>query len=96
MFSKSFDRSAFSKRLQSQLRVLRAAAGLSQSDVAQALGLVRSTYVNYENGTKEIPWEKCLALVFYFESIPASLVMMETLKLLPKQSRRDDNDEQFA
>lgn len=46
MFSETFERSAFSRTLQSKLRILRAAAGVSQADVAAALGLVRSTYVN--------------------------------------------------
>lgn len=89
MFSKAFERNAFAKTLQSKLRVLRASAGVSQCDVAAALGLVRSTYANYENGTKEIPWEKCLALLFYFESNPASREMLNTLRLLPESMRRE-------
>lgn len=89
MFSKDFEREAFEKKLQSKLRILRAAAGASQSEVAEALGLVRSTYVNYENGTKEIPWEKCLALLFYFESNHDSHEMLNALQLLPESVRRE-------
>lgn len=83
MFSESFDRGAHAKLLQSKLHVLRAASDRTQSETAQALGLVRSTYVNYENGTKEIPWEKCLAMLFYFESIPECVEIMEAFHLLP-------------
>lgn len=87
MFSQTFERAAFSRTLQSKLRILRAAANVSQAEVASALGLVRSTYVNYENGTKEIPWEKCLALLFYFESIPASKELLNTIQILPETVR---------
>lgn len=87
MFSKAFERNAFAKTLQSKLRILRASADVSQNEVAEALGIVRSTYVNYENGTKEIPWEKCLALLFYFESHPDSRQMLKTLQLLPESIR---------
>lgn len=93
MFSKEFERERFAKTLQSKLRILRAAADVSQVQTAEALGLVRSTYVNYENGSKEIPWEKCLAILFYFESIPESREMMDTLRLLPEHIRRIHNDD---
>lgn len=92
MFSETFERRAFSRTLQAKLRVLRAAAGVSQADVAAALGLVRSTYVNYENGTKEIPWEKCLALLFYFESNPGSREILNHIQILPESVRRFHND----
>lgn len=86
MFSENFDRVAFSKTLQSKLYILRAASEKSQSQTANALGLVRSTYVNYENGSHDIPWEKCLAMLFYFSSIPECRNMMEALRLLPNEN----------
>lgn len=88
MFSETFEREAYAKSLQAKLRILRAAADVSQSEVANALGLVRSTYVNYESGAKELPWEKCLALLFYFESIAGSREMLLHLNLLPENIRR--------
>lgn len=84
MFSETFDRIAFAKLLQSKLRVLRAASNRTQTETANALGLVRSTYVNYENGTKEIPWEKCLAMLFYFETIPECVDMIHAFHLIPE------------
>lgn len=84
MFSESVDRAAFAKRLQSKLHVLRAAEGASQADIANALGVVRSTYVNYENGTKEIPWEKCLALLFFFEHNNGTSELLKALHILPE------------
>ena len=38
-------------------RKLREAAGYTQNDVANALGIKRSAYSNYELGEREIPYE---------------------------------------
>ena len=38
-------------------RKLREAAGYTQNDVANALGLKRSAYSNYELGEREIPYD---------------------------------------
>lgn len=86
MFSDTFDRAAFAALLQSKLRILRAASNRTQTETAGALGLVRSTYVNYENGSKEIPWEKCLAMLFYFETIPECADMIQAYHLIPENS----------
>lgn len=88
MFSKDYDRETFAKNLQDRLHILRAAAKVSQTEAAEALGLVRSTYANYEKGKKEIPWEKCLAMLFYFESNPNSRELLKSLQLLPDQEEQ--------
>lgn len=87
MFSENFNREAYIAKFQSKLRVLRASADVSQEEVANALGMVRGTYVNYENGVKKIPWEKYLALLFYFQSNPNSMEMLELFDLLPEKKR---------
>lgn len=90
MFSDSFDRAQFARDLQSRLRALRGAIGLTQQETAEKLGIVRSTYVGYENGTKELPWEKCLAISFFFALIPESRALMDHFGLLlPFGGRRD-------
>lgn len=89
MFSTDFDRIGFAHLLQSKLRLLRAASEKSQTETAAALGLVRSTYVNYENGTKEIPWEKCLAMLFYFETIPECREIIDAFHILPAQEMKE-------
>lgn len=40
------------------------------------------------HGTKEIPWAKCLALLFFFESNPQSREMLRVLNLLPIQQEQ--------
>lgn len=39
------------------LKKLREIAGYTQEDVAQALGITRSAYSNYEGGGREIPYD---------------------------------------
>ena len=39
------------------LKKLRGAAGYTQDDVAQALGVTRSAYSNYESGDREVPYD---------------------------------------
>lgn len=39
------------------LKKLRATAKYSQEEVAQALGINRSTYSNYESGQREMPYD---------------------------------------
>lgn len=85
MFSPNFAREEFAKKLAQDLRIIRAAADVTQDEVAQALGVSRSTYVNYENRQKEIPWEKCLALLFYFERNKDAKKLIHALSLLPEE-----------
>lgn len=89
MFSKEFDRKGYCEKVRSKLRILRAAANISQEEAAQALGLVRSTYVNYENGSRVLPWEKCLAFLFYFYTVSGSRELIEELHLLPEEMNRE-------
>lgn len=89
MFDRSFDRRQYTKQIQERLRLLRAAAKMTQQETADALGLVRSTYVNYEQGTKELPWEKCLALLFFFQKCEGSRELIQALKLIPDNGHLD-------
>lgn len=53
-------------RLTDNLKTLRAAAGLSQLEMANAIGVSRATYTNYENKRVEMPWSTYLAIMCYF------------------------------
>ena len=48
------------------LKELRKSAGLLQKDVAAFLGIDRTTYVKYENGQSEPPFETLTRLADYF------------------------------
>lgn len=86
MFDSSFDRKRYTQQIQERLKILRTAANVTQKEAAEALGLVRSTYVNYELGSKELPWEKCLACLFFFQKCNGSRELIEALKLIPENS----------
>lgn len=49
-----------------RLKELRAAAGLTQQDVAKFLGVERSTYVKYERGNSDPPTPTLIRLADYF------------------------------
>lgn len=86
MFDSSFDRKRYTQQIQERLKILRVAAHVTQKEVAEALGLVRSTYVNYELGSTELPWEKCLALLFFFQKCDGSRELIQALRLIPETS----------
>ena len=43
-----------------RMAALRAAQGLSQAELAQALGLKQTTYSGYESGARRLPLDKLL------------------------------------
>jgi transcriptional regulator with XRE-family HTH domain len=59
------------KRLNGQLRVWREKERLSQTDVAEMLGVARSTYVRYENGAT-MPTAFALLQISRILGIPAT------------------------
>jgi transcriptional regulator with XRE-family HTH domain len=56
------------------IRKLRAEAGLSQQDVADAVGIARATYVKLENGGREPKQSEILALARYYEVSPLTIM----------------------
>lgn len=53
----------FSKRL----KELRSACGISQKEIAQKLGITRSTYANYEQGIREPDLETLKNICILFD-----------------------------
>lgn len=49
-----------------KLKDLRKNANLSQSTIAQALGIPRTTYINYENGVAEMDYSMLTKVADYF------------------------------
>ncbi len=68
------------ERLTRELPVLRARLGVSQADVADAIGVARQTYNNYETGKKEMPWSIFLALVTVFQSNKETQKMLSSIE----------------
>lgn len=56
------------------LRELRKQAGLTVSEVAKVLGVAKSTYYNYEQGTREIDIRQVLTLSELYDYVPEDII----------------------
>lgn len=54
--------------LRNELPVLRAKARISQSEIAEKIGISRQTYSSIETGKREMSWTTFLALIAYFQN----------------------------
>lgn len=54
--------------LRNELPVLRAKARVSQSEIAEKIGISRQTYSSIETGKREMSWTTFLALIAYFQN----------------------------
>ena len=60
-------RKEYIMKLTENLAMLRAKAGLSQSDIADIIGIARQTYSSYETGRKIMSWNMFLSLLLFFK-----------------------------
>jgi len=99
-----------SKEFVKTIRKLRERAGLSQQDVAEAVGIARATYVKLENGGREPKQSEILALSRYYEVSPLTIMTGEEMveeppaiydrsrseKLEPAIQKKSDNTQPKA
>ena len=55
------------KKFKERLKELRSACGISQKEIAEKLGITRSAYANYEQGTREPDFETLKKICFLFD-----------------------------
>ena len=60
-----------------RMAALRAAQGLSQAELAQALGLKQTTYSGYESGARRLPLDKLPEVCRALETTPGALLTGE-------------------
>jgi transcriptional regulator with XRE-family HTH domain len=65
------------KKVGQRIKELRSATGQTQSDVAEAVGIARSTYGEMENGTGGVSIESILAIADYFR-VPLDWLLIRT------------------
>lgn len=65
------------KKIGARIKALRHAAGQTQQDVAEALGIARSTYGEMENGTDRGGLDSILAVADYFK-VPLDWLLLRT------------------
>ena len=73
----SIDRARYAGAMADNLPMLRAKLGLSQTALANVIGVTRQTVSAMENKTREISWPNFLSLLFLFTQNE------ETRQLLP-------------
>lgn len=78
------DRKEFAQQFAGKLRILRASMGLSQTEIADAIGVTRQCYYMYESQTKELTWSKCLTLLYFYEIWEESRDLLEAFGLSKK------------
>lgn len=78
------DRKEYAQQFAGKLRILRASVGLSQTEIADAIGVTRQCYYMYESQTKELTWSKCLTLLFFYETWEDSRDLLDAFGLSKK------------
>lgn len=71
------DRKKYAVAMARNLPTLRAKLGLSQTQLADCIGVTRQTISSIENQSRELSWTNFLSLLFLFSQNE------ETMKLLP-------------
>ena len=73
----SLDRKKYTKAMAENLSALRARLGLSQTQLADCIGVTRQTISSIENLSRELSWTNFLSLLFLFSK------NVDTARLLP-------------
>lgn len=60
-------KTAYIDKLAENLSMLRAKAGVTQSDVADRIGIARQTYSAIECGRNKMSWNTFMSLIFFFK-----------------------------
>lgn len=71
------------------LPVLRSKLEISQSQLAEKLGVTRQTITAIECGARPLSWTTFLALCFLFDSSPATRPLMELYEICPPELRAE-------
>lgn len=71
------------KQLANELPALRGKVGVSQGEIASAIGVSRQIYSAYENQSRPLPWSTFLALLFFFDYNIGTHYMIRKLELFP-------------
>lgn len=83
---KAIDKEKYTQLMASNLKVLRAKAGMTQDDLSKAAGISRQTIVQAE-ATHKLSWGTYLALVFLFSTDDGTSDLMRLLDIYPANLR---------
>ena len=80
---KIIDKEKYTQLMASNLKVLRAKAGMTQEDLSKAAGISRQTIVQAE-ATHKLSWGTYLSLVFLFSTDEGTFELMRLLDIYPE------------
>ena len=72
-------KTAYIDKLAENLSMLRAKAGVTQSDVADRIGIARQTYSAIECGRNKMSWNTFMSLIFFFKENKKTKDVIELL-----------------
>ena len=72
---------AYCERLSKNIPVIRAKLGVSQTELAQRVGIARSSLALYEVGKKELPWSAFVAMLMLFLSNEETKAVFNSLEI---------------
>lgn len=75
-YANLFDITERKELIGEMLRILRKASGVTQSQIADLIGIKAVTYSTYENGTREIPAEILVRLSILFD-VPTDVLLQK-------------------
>ncbi len=79
------DRRAYAQRMAQNLPTLRARLGLTQTELAQMIGITRQTLSAAESGARELTWGTFLSLLYVFTQNEDTIPLLEALEIYTPQ-----------
>ena len=75
----SVDRKKYARAMAENLPVLRAKLGVSQSELADMIGVTRQTLSSAESGARELAWNNFISLLYIFSQNEATFPLLTVL-----------------
>lgn len=75
------EKDVLKQRLAGNMQMLRAKLGISQSKLAETLGVSRQTINSIENGRQKMSWSLFITLVLYFSHNKDTRVLLPAVKI---------------
>ena len=75
----TIDRKKYAREMAENLPVLRAKLGISQSELADMIGVTRQTLSSAESGSRELAWNNFISILYIFTQNEATLPLLTVL-----------------
>ena len=81
----SINKDELIKNMTENLPVLRAKLGITQEDLAEKIGISRSTIVSIENKKREMTWNTFLSLILVFTKNEDTNKLLNVMEIYPDE-----------